>query len=316
VIDDQLRLMFTCCHPALAPETRVALTLRLIAGLQTPEIARAFMVSESTMAQRLVRAKNKIKAARIPYRVPREAELPERLRSVLAVLYLIFNEGYVSTAGEDLTRDDLAAEAIRLTRSVVDLMPDEPEAVGLLALMLLIDARRAARTASDGSLVRLPDQDRSLWNASQLNEGRALVRACLRRNQPGSYQIQAAINAVHSDARVADGTDWPQIVRLYDQLLEHLPTDTVRLNRAVAVAEVEGPQPALRIVDQLDLDGYHLLHLTRGDLLERLGRRAEAAEEFQEAMSLTANPAERRLIADRIEQVTSAADPVRGVADD
>jgi RNA polymerase sigma-70 factor (ECF subfamily) len=293
VQDDRLRLIFTCCHPALNRSAQVALTLRLLGGLQTTEIARAFLVPEATMAQRIVRAKKKIKAAGIPYRVPGDAELPDRLGAVLSVIYLIFNEGYVSSEGADLIREDLCEEAIRLARVLVELMPDEPEALGLLALLLLTHSRRAARSSADQALILLPDQDRSLWDRRLVAEGQQLVRTCLRRNAPGPYQIQAAINAVHSDAGEAALTDWGQILQLYDQLLIVTPTPVVALNRAVALAEVAGTQAGLDAVDQLELDGYHLYHAARADLLSRLGRREEAIAEYETALGSTANSAER-----------------------
>jgi RNA polymerase sigma-70 factor (ECF subfamily) len=288
VQDDRLRLIFTCCHPALSTEAQVALTLRLLGGLSTAQVARSFLVAEPTMAGRLVRAKRKISAARIPYRVPDAHELPDRLRPVLAVVYLVYNAGLTSPA-----QPDLCAEAIRLARILAALMPDEPEVAGLLALLLLTESRRAARTRPDGSLVLLADQDRTRWNRALIEEGQAIVRRCLRRNQPGAYQLQAAINAVHADAATVEQTDWPQIVALYDHLLAVAPTPVVALNRAVAVGEVHGPATALALVDRLDLDNYHPFHATRADLLGRLGRDREAAAAYERAAAMAPTDAER-----------------------
>jgi RNA polymerase sigma-70 factor (ECF subfamily) len=295
VRDDQLRLIFTCCHPALAPLAQTALTLRLLGGLEVPEIARAYLVPEATIAQRIVRAKKKIRDAAIPYRVPGAAELPARLPPVLTVLYLVFNEGYTSTSGA-LLRTDLCLEAVRLARELAALMPDEPEVLGLLALLLLIEARRPARVGPSGELVTLTEQDRSLWNRELIDEGHQLVRRCLRRNQPGPYQLQAAINAVHTDG---PATDWAQVLALYDQLLRHSPTPVVALNRAVAVAEVHGPAMALATVEDVDLPGYHLLPATRADLLARLGRRTEARAAYDQAIALATNHAERTFLQNR-----------------
>lgn len=305
VHDDRLRLIFTCCHPALATSAQVALTLRLLGGLTTAEIAKAFLIPEITLAQRLVRAKNKIRDAGIPYRVPEANELPARLVPVLAVLYLIFNEGYAATSGSELTRGELCAEAIRLTRVLLSALPDELEVQGLLALMLLTDARRATRVSSDGQMVLLRDQDRSKWDPALTAEGLKLVQLCLRHNRPGPYQIQAAINAAHSIAASTAETDWSQIVRLYDQLLAIQPTPIVALNRAVAVAEVDGPQTALQLIDSLaaDLDRFYLLHAIRADLLRRLGRNEQAAASYENAIERCENRAEREFLKRRLAAV-------------
>jgi RNA polymerase sigma-70 factor (ECF subfamily) len=291
VQDERLRLIFTCCHPALSTEAQVALTLRLLGGLSTKEVARSFLVAEPAMAQRLARAKRKIKAARIPYRVPEEHELPDRLRPVLAVVYLVYNAGLTSPADPSLS-----LEAIRLARILATLMPDEPEVAGLLALLLLTESRRASRGRPDGSLVLLGEQDRRRWDQALIAEGQAIVRRCLRRNQPGTYQLQAAINAVHTDAATLEQTDWSQIVALYDQLLALAPTPVVALNRAIAIGEVQGPAAALALVDELDLDNYYPFHATRADLLQRLGRNGEATTAYERAAAMAPTDAERDFI--------------------
>jgi RNA polymerase sigma-70 factor (ECF subfamily) len=288
VRDDRLRLIFTCCHPALSTEAQVALTLRLLGGLSTKEVARSFLVTEPAMAQRLARAKRKIRAARIPYRVPDDHDLPNRLRPVLAVVYLVYNAGITSP-----TEPGLCSEAIRLARILATLMPDEPEVAGLLALLLLTESRRSARTRPDGSLVLLGEQDRTHWDRAMIEEGQAIVRRCLRRNQPGAYQLQAAINAVHADAQTIEQTDWSQIIALYDQLLAVAPTPVVALNRAVAIGEVHGADAALALVDELDLGNYYPFHATRADLLRRLGRNREASAAYERAAAMAPAEAER-----------------------
>lgn len=304
VEDDRLRLIFTCCHPALAPEARVALTLRLLGGLTVPEIAQAFLVPETTMAQRITRAKKKIAAAHIPYRVPAAADLTSRLGGVLAVVYLVFNEGYLATSGERSIREDLTGEAIRLGRILRQLMPEQPEVAGLLALMLLTEARRTSRIDDHGELVPLRDQDRGGWDRELIAEGHALVRECLAAHRssgvhPGQYQLLAAINAVHTDAPDASATDWGQIATLYDQLYAVTPTPIVALNRAVALAELDGPERALAEVDRLDLTAYHAWHATRADLLRRLGRSDEARAAYDAAIEVSGNPAERAYLTRR-----------------
>ncbi|WP_037312231.1 RNA polymerase sigma factor [Amycolatopsis orientalis] len=306
--DDRLRLIFTCCHPALPMEGQVALALRTLAGLTTAEIARAFLVSEATMSQRLVRVKRKIRTAGIPYRVPPADLLPERTAAVLGMLYLLFNEGYSASAGTDLLRPDLSAEAIRLARVLAELMPGEPEVLGLLALLLLHDARRVTRVDGDGTPVSLEDQDRGGWNAAEIAEGTELLETALRRGVPGQYQVQAAIAACHATAARAADTDWAQIAALYGELLRFVPSPVVELNRAVAVAMAEGPEAGLELVDKLAADGslpgYHLLPATRADLLRRLDRFGEAADAYREALALTGTDAERAYLAGKLAEIS------------
>jgi RNA polymerase sigma-70 factor (ECF subfamily) len=308
VEDDRLRLIFTCCHPALAAEAQLALTLRLLGGLTTAEIASAFLVPEATLAQRISRAKAKIRAAGIPYRVPAAADLPARLRCVLAVVYLLFNEGYAASAGDELQRPELAAEAIRLGRLLWELMPREPEVLGLLALMLLVDARREARVDERGGLISLAEQDRTRWNRALIAEGHSMVRQCLARNHPGPYQLQAAINAVHADARRPADTDWRQVLALYDQLMALNPGPVVALNRAVALAEVHGPERAIGLVEELKLEQYHLWHAVRADLLRRMGRGAEALAAYDHAIRRCGNQKEKEFLEKRRRMSVSTLD--------
>ncbi len=304
VDDDVLRLVFMCCHPALDESAQVALTLRLVAGVETAAIARAFLVSEATMTQRIVRAKRKIRAGNIPFRMPDDAQLPQRLGVVLAVIFLTYNEGYVATSGDGLDRGELCDEAIRLARLIAQLMPDEPETRGLLSLMLFISARRPSRVATDGSLVPLGEQDRTRWNHEMLDEARQLLRGCLRMKRPGVYQLHAAINAVHADAPTLAATDWVQILTIYDQLLAIAPTPVIELNRAVALAEIEGPAAALADIEPLELDTYYLWHAIRADLLQRCGRTAEAYRAYERAIQATDNPAEQRHLRQRQHELT------------